>query len=158
VTPDVPAPTVADVEAGGTPQLDGIFAALASPARRTMLSRLAVGPASVSELAGLVAMSQPAVSKNLKVLEHAGLISRGREAQRRPRALRPEALTVADDWVSTLRRSWEARLDRFGAYLAETAGDPKAPPRDPAVGHPPADHRTPDHPTNRHRTATATEE
>ena len=62
-------------------------------------------------------MSQPAVSKNLKVLEHAGLIARGRDAEWRPCALRPEALAMADEWVGAFRQTWEARLDRFGDYL-----------------------------------------
>lgn len=100
--------------------LDRALAALAHPARRTMLTRLALGPALPSELGERLAMSQPAVSKHLRVLEGAGLISRGREGQRRPCTLRPEALGEVDRWVSELRRTWEARLDRLDAYLAET--------------------------------------
>ena len=100
--------------------LDRALAALAHPARRTMLTRLALGPALPSELGERLAMSQPAVSKHLRVLEGAGLINRGREGQRRPCTLRPEALGEVDRWVNELRRSWEARLDRLDAYLAET--------------------------------------
>jgi len=104
----------------GPAQLDAIFSALAHPARRAMLARLALGPASVTELGAPLEMSQPAVSKNLKVLEQAGLIVRGRDAQWRPCALRPEALELADEWMGAFRQTWEARLDRFGAYLEET--------------------------------------
>jgi DNA-binding transcriptional ArsR family regulator len=100
--------------------LDRVLAALAHPARRTMLARLALGPALPSELGERLTMSQPAVSKHLRVLEGAGLITRGREGQRRPCRLRPEALGEVDQWVSELRRTWEARLDRLDAYLAET--------------------------------------
>lgn len=101
----------------GPAELDAIFGALAHPARRAMLARLAHGPASATELGAPLEMSQPAVSKNLKVLEHAGLIARGRDAQWRPCALRPEALAMADEWVGAFRKTWEARLDRFGDYL-----------------------------------------
>jgi DNA-binding transcriptional ArsR family regulator len=100
--------------------LDRALAALAHPARRTMLTRLALGPALPSELGERLTMSQPAVSKHLRVLEGAGLITRGREGQRRPCQLRPEALGEVDQWVSELRQTWEARLDRLDAYLAET--------------------------------------
>jgi len=106
-------------QSGGPAQLDAIFAALAHPARRAMLARLALGPASVTELGAPLEMSQPAVSKNLKVLEQAGLIARGRDAQWRPCSLRPEALALADEWMETFRRTWEARLDRLGTYLEE---------------------------------------
>jgi DNA-binding transcriptional ArsR family regulator len=100
--------------------LDRALAALAHPARRTMLTRLALGPALPSELGERLTMSQPAVSKHLRVLESAGLITRGREGQRRPCRLRPEALGEVDRWVGELRQTWEARLDRLDAYLAET--------------------------------------
>lgn len=100
--------------------LDRTLAALAHPVRRSMLLRLARGPALPSELGDGLAMSQPAVSKHLRVLEGAGLISRGRAAQRRPCALRPDGLGEVDRWVSELRRTWEQRLDRLDAYLAET--------------------------------------
>lgn len=111
---------------GGPPQLDAIFAALAHPARRAIVARLAIGPASATELGAPLAMSQPAVSKNLKVLEQAGLITRGRDAQWRPCALRPEALALADQWVRTFEQTWEARLDRLGTYLEQTKGDSNA--------------------------------
>lgn len=83
--------------------LDEVFAALADPTRRAIVERLARGAASVTELAAPFAMSQPAISKHLKVLEKAGLISRGREAQRRPRHLRPERLKQLSDWVENYR-------------------------------------------------------
>ena len=101
-------------------QLDRTFAALAHPARRAILARLAQGEASAGELGAPLAMSQPAVSKHLKVLEEAGLIRRGREAQWRPCTLRPEALRLADTWLAGLRRTWEERLDRLDAYLRTT--------------------------------------
>jgi DNA-binding transcriptional ArsR family regulator len=140
------------------PELDAIFSALASPARRTMLVRLAAGPASVSELSTLVTMSQPAVSKNLKVLEQAGLIARGRDAQRRPRMLRPETLAVADEWVATLRRTWEGRLDRLGSYLAGMGSDPIGAddPTAPADGAPPPASPSID-PTDSETSTTSTE-
>lgn len=89
-------------------RLDATFAALADPTRRAILARLAAGEASVTELAGPFAMSQPAVSKHLKVLERAGLISRGKEAQRRPRRLEPEALKQASAWLEQYRPFWTA--------------------------------------------------
>lgn len=101
------------------PDLDRTFAALAHPARRAMLRRLAEGPALPSELAAPFDMSQPAVSKHLRVLEDAGLISRGRDAQRRPCELRTGALADADQWMGDFRRTWEERLDRLGDYLTE---------------------------------------
>ena len=93
------------------------FAALADPTRRAILARLALGETSVSELAEPFAMSLPAVSKHLKVLENAGLITRGREAQWRPARLEPTALREVDDWLEQYRRLWEERLDRLDAYL-----------------------------------------
>lgn len=108
--------------ASGTAQLDRTFSALAHPARRAMLARLAHGPASASELGAPFAMSQPAVSRHLKVLETAGLIRRGRDAQRRPCELRAETLHQADRWLEDFRRTWEDRLDRLGAYLAQGGG------------------------------------
>src|SRR5207249_4832488 len=87
--------------------LDATFAALADPTRRSILARLASGEASVAELAEPFDMSQPAISKHLKVLERAGLISRGREAQRRPRRLEPRPLAEATDWIERYRRIWE---------------------------------------------------
>ncbi|MDA8320036.1 MAG: metalloregulator ArsR/SmtB family transcription factor [Actinomycetota bacterium] len=100
-------------------RLDRTFAALAHPARRAILARLARGPASATELGTPLAMSQPAVSRHLKVLEDAGLIARGRDAQWRPCELRTEPLQAADAWVSAFRRTWEQRLDRLGAYLTD---------------------------------------
>ena len=99
--------------------LDETFAALANPTRRAILARLAVGEASVGELATPFAMSQPAVSKHLRVLERAGLISRGRDAQRRPCRLEAPALRVATDWLEALRRHWEESYQRLDALLVE---------------------------------------
>jgi DNA-binding transcriptional ArsR family regulator len=99
--------------------LDATFAALADPTRRAILARLAAGEASVTELAAPFAMSQPAISKHLKVLERAGLITRGREAQRRPRKLEPKPLVEATDWIERYRRIWEANFKRLDALLHE---------------------------------------
>ena len=99
--------------------LDSTFAALADPTRRAILARLAAGEASVGELAAPFAMSQPAVSKHLRVLERAGLISRGRDAQRRPCRLEAPALGVAADWLDALRRHWEESYQRLDALLEE---------------------------------------
>jgi len=99
--------------------LDATFAALADPTRRAILARLAAGDASVTELAKPFEMSQPAVSKHLKVLERAGLISRGREAQRRPRRLEPRPLAEATDWIERYRRIWEGNFKRLDAVLQE---------------------------------------
>ena len=93
------------------------FAALADPTRRAILARLALGETSVSELAEPFAMSLPAVSKHLKVLENAGLITRGREAQWRPARIEPEAFKEVDGFLEQYRRLWEDRLDRLDAYL-----------------------------------------
>jgi len=99
--------------------LDATFAALADPTRRAILARLATGEATVNELAEPFAMSQPAVSKHLKVLERAGLITRGREAQRRPRRLEPRPLAEATDWIERYRKIWEANYQRLDALLRE---------------------------------------
>jgi DNA-binding transcriptional ArsR family regulator len=99
--------------------LDATFAALADPTRRAILARLADGAASVTELAAPFDMSQPAISKHLKVLERAGLITRGREAQRRPRTLEPRPLADATDWIERYRRIWEANYKRLDAVLQE---------------------------------------
>ncbi|SRR6266852_5100233 len=99
--------------------LDATFAALADPTRRAILARLATGDASVTELAKPFTMSQPAVSKHLKVLERAGLISRSREAQRRPRRLEPRPLGEATDWIERYRRIWEGNFKRLDAVLQE---------------------------------------
>src|SRR5438309_1406325 len=100
-------------------RLDETFAALADPTRRAILARLATGEASVAELAEPFDMSQPAISKHLKVLERAGLISRGREAQRRPRRLEPRPLAEATDWIERYRKIWEANFKRLDAVLQE---------------------------------------
>jgi len=100
-----------------THRLDAVFAALADPTRRAIIARLASGQASVTELAEPFAMSQPAISKHLKVLERAGLISRGREAQRRPRRLEAKRLEEADKWLERYRRLWEANYQRLDALL-----------------------------------------
>ena len=98
-------------------RLDATFAALADPTRRAILARLASGEASVTELAAPHRMSQPAISKHLKVLERARLISRGREAQWRPCRLEAAPLKEAADWVGQYRRFWEESFDRLDAYL-----------------------------------------
>ena len=106
--------------------LTATFAALADPTRRAILGRLAAGEASVTELAQPFAISLPAISKHLKVLERAGLISRTREAQWRPCRLEPAALKPVDDWVERYRLLWEERLDRLGDYLRELQAAPRA--------------------------------
>ena len=105
--------------------LDITFSALADPTRRAILARLSSGEASVTELAGPFAMSLPAVSKHLKVLERAGLIARGREKQWRPCRLEAGPLKDADDWLQSYRRFWEESLDRLDAYLREVQGKGK---------------------------------
>ncbi|KFL38039.1 ArsR/SmtB family transcription factor [Arenimonas donghaensis] len=100
-------------------RLSATFAALADPTRRAILARLTEGECSVTALAEPFAMSQPAVSKHLKVLERAGLVSRGREAQWRPCRLDAGPLKDATDWLEPYRQLWEARFDRLDAYLAE---------------------------------------
>src|ERR1700731_5061782 len=97
-----------------TPEhLDATFAALADPTRRAILARLASGEASVAELAGPFAMTQPAISKHLKVLERAGLISRGRDAQRRPRRIEGQPLAEASAWLESYRQIWEGNFQRL---------------------------------------------
>jgi DNA-binding transcriptional ArsR family regulator len=100
-------------------RLDATFAALADPTRRAILARLASGEASVAELAAPFEMSQPAVSKHLKVLEHAGLISRGRDAQRRPSRLEAKPLAEANNWLEPFREFWEASYQRLDVLLDE---------------------------------------
>jgi DNA-binding transcriptional ArsR family regulator len=100
-----------------TDTLSSTFQALADPTRRAILARLSRGEASVSDLAEPFEMSLPAVSKHLKVLEKAGLISRSREAQWRPCKLEPEPLKAVDTWLDEYRRMWEQRLDRLENYL-----------------------------------------
>jgi DNA-binding transcriptional ArsR family regulator len=99
--------------------LNATFAALADPTRRAILARLASGEASVTELAEPFAMSQPAISKHLKVLERAGLVSRSREAQRRPRRLEGKPLAEATRWLARYRRFWEGNYRRLDALLEE---------------------------------------
>lgn len=103
-------------------RLSMTFHALSDPTRRAILSRLASGPASVNELAAPFDMSLPAVSKHLKVLEQAQLISRGREAQWRPCKLEAAPLGEADAWIERYRAMWEARFDRLDQYLQEVQG------------------------------------
>lgn len=100
-------------------RLNITFAALADPTRRAILARLALGEASVQELARPFAMSQPAISKHLKVLERAGLVSRGRDAQRRPRRLEAQPLAEATGWLENYRRFWEGNFQRLDALLSE---------------------------------------
>jgi len=99
--------------------LSATFSALADPTRRAILARLARGTAAVNDLAEPFEISLPAVSRHLKVLEGAGLISRGREAQWRPCRLEPKRLKEVDDWLSVYRCFWERSLDRMAAYLVE---------------------------------------
>jgi DNA-binding transcriptional ArsR family regulator len=100
-------------------QLDATFAALADPTRRAILARLALGDASVAELAEPFAMSQPAVSKHLKVLERAGLIRRGRDAQRRPARIEAKPLQEANLWIERYRALWEANYARLDNLLED---------------------------------------
>ena len=95
------------------------FAALADPTRRAILARLALGEASVKDLSAPFDMTQPAISKHLRVLERAGLVAQGRNAQWRPRRLRPAPLRDVADWVSQYRRLWEESFDRLDAFLHE---------------------------------------
>jgi DNA-binding transcriptional ArsR family regulator len=105
------------MQAAAPDRLSATFQALADPTRRAILARLALGETSVSELAEPFKMSMPAVSKHLKVLEHAGLISRSRAAQMRPCKIEAAALKQADDWLEEYRQLWEQRLDRLEDYL-----------------------------------------
>lgn len=100
-------------------RLDATFSALADPTRRAILARLASGEASVGQLAKPFAMSQPAISKHLRVLEQAGLISRGRDAQRRPRRIEGKTLAEAVDWLERYREIWEQNFQRLDAILDE---------------------------------------
>jgi DNA-binding transcriptional ArsR family regulator len=100
-------------------RLNATFAALADPTRRAILARLASGDASVTELVEPFAMSQPAISKHLKVLERAGLISRGRDAQRRPCRLDPRPLAEATGWLEGYRDAWESNFQRLDTLLDE---------------------------------------
>src|SRR6202044_1462658 len=104
--------------------LSAAFAALADPTRRAIVSRLARGDATVTELAAPFDMSLPGISKHLKVLEHSGLISRRRDAPFRPCHLEPGALDGALDWISTHRRLWDERFDKLDTLLADLQGTP----------------------------------
>ncbi len=111
-----------------TDRLSTTFAALADPTRRAILARLTLGETSVSKLAEPFDMSLPAISKHLKVLERAGLITRGRDAQMRPCKIEVDALRGVDDWLVEYRRLWEERLDRLDDYLRELqASEAEAP-------------------------------
>jgi len=104
--------------------LDHVFGALADPTRRAILARLAQGDVTVSELAAPFDMSLPAVSKHLRVLEQAGLISKGRAAQSRPCRIEPETLKAVDDWLEAYRRLWNESLDRLEDYLKTLQAQP----------------------------------
>lgn len=106
-----------------TEQLNNTFAALADPTRRAILARLSIGQASVNELAKPFAMSLPAISKHLKVLEKAGLIERGKEAQWRPCRIKAAPLKDATDWLEDYRLLWEESLDRLDNYLQKLQGE-----------------------------------
>ena len=106
-------------------RLDATFAALADPTRRAILARLANGAASVTALAKPFAMSQPAISKHLKVLERAGLISRGRDAQRRPRRIEGKSLAEANGWLEKYREFWEGSFSELDSVLDELKAERK---------------------------------
>jgi DNA-binding transcriptional ArsR family regulator len=120
-----------------TQHLDATFAALADPTRRAILARLASGEASVNELVKPFAMSQPAISKHLKVLERAGLISRGRDAQRRPCRLVAKPLAQANGWLEGYRQFWEGSFERLDALLDEMKAKEKNRPRTKRKGDKP---------------------
>ena len=107
-------------------RLNATFAALSDPTRRAILARLALGETSVTELAEPFAMSLPAISKHLKVLERAGLVARGREAQWRPCRLEVAPLKEAADWLERYRRFWDESFDRLDEYLRELQREEKA--------------------------------
>jgi DNA-binding transcriptional ArsR family regulator len=107
--------------------LDAAFAALADPTRRAIVARLASGDATVLELAAPFAISLPAISRHLKVLEHAGLIARARDAQRRPCSLRVEGLVGISAWTEHTRSTWASRLDRLEAYVRDLQAREGAP-------------------------------
>ena len=109
--------------------LDATFAALADPTRRAILARLAKGEATVMELAEPFEISQPAISKHLKVLERAGLISIGQDAQRRPRKLEPAALESANAWIERCREIWEANYQRLDTLLEQLKQESAKPPK-----------------------------
>ena len=108
-------------------RLDATFAALADPTRRAILARLAKGEATVMELVAPFQISQPAISKHLKVLERAGLISRGRDAQRRPCRIEARPVAEANEWLEGYRQLWEANFDRLDDLLDELKQNPQKP-------------------------------
>jgi DNA-binding transcriptional ArsR family regulator len=110
-------------------RLDATFAALADPTRRAILARLSQGDASVTELAGPFKMSQPAISKHLKVLENAGLISRSQDAQRRPRRIEAAPLQEANAWIEEYRKFWERRYDALDTLLGQLQAKPPKSPK-----------------------------
>jgi DNA-binding transcriptional ArsR family regulator len=115
-----------------TDRLSTMFGALADPTRRAILARLALGETTVAELAKPFDISGPAISKHLTVLENAGLITRGREAQWRPCKIEPLALKSLDEWLEQYRQFWEERLDRLDDYLRKLQGrEPALPPKPP---------------------------
>ena len=113
-----------------TDRLSDTFSALADPTRRAILARLALGETSVTELAKPFDISGPAISKHLKVLERAGLITRGREAQWRPCRIEPDALKGVDEWLDRYRRLWDERLDRLDDYLRTLQAKDKSPAKE----------------------------
>jgi DNA-binding transcriptional ArsR family regulator len=119
-----------------TDSLSSTFSALADPTRRAILARLAIGEASVAELSKPFAMSAPAVTKHLKVLQRAGLVRQGRQAQWRPCRLQAAPLREAADWVAQYRQHWEERLDRLEGYLAELQAAPAIPFTPTTEGNP----------------------
>jgi DNA-binding transcriptional ArsR family regulator len=108
-----------EIDMRTTEQLDATFFALADPTRRAILARLATGEATVNELAAPFDLTQPAISKHLKVLERAGLVSVGRDGQRRPRRLEPEPLDAANEWLERHREAWEKSFERLDVLLDE---------------------------------------
>ncbi len=118
-----------------TPTLDAKFAALSDPIRRAILARLAAGDATVLELAAPFGVSLPAISRHLKVLERAGLIARGKDAQRRPCRLRAEALVEVTAWTEHTRRAWEERFDRLDDYLKRQVLEPGAREKEESDGN-----------------------
>src|SRR5262245_59874312 len=121
--------------AGSSERVDATFAALADPTRRAILARLASGEASVNDLARPFEMSQPAISKHLRVLERAGLISRGRDAQRRPRRIEAKPLAEASDWLENYRKFWEGSFQKLDALLDELKSLDKKTHRKPRRSH-----------------------
>ena len=125
-----------------TDRLSTTFAALADPTRRAILARLADGDATVTQLAELFSISLPAISRHLKVLEHAGLISRSRTAQWRSSSLQVEPLREATAWMERYRQFWATNFDRLDAHLqrvqhSQSAAPPSAPPPPPSAQHDP---------------------